>query len=46
MGNYKTDNSSKQDLPAFAGVQEAIDSVQYHRSMGLTKSGLAYFIFV
>jgi exodeoxyribonuclease VIII len=40
MGNYKTDNAGKQDLPAFAGVQDAIDSAQYHRSMGLTKSGL------
>lgn len=40
MGNYKTDNAGKQDLPAFSGVHEAIDAAQYHRSMGLTKSGL------
>lgn len=40
MGNYKTDNAGKQDLPAFAGVHDAIDATQYHRSMGLTKSGL------
>lgn len=40
MGNYKTDNAAKQDLPAFAGVQDSIDAAQYHRSMGLTKSGL------
>ena len=40
MGNYTTNNGTKQDLPAFAGVQQDIDAVQYHRSMGLTKSGL------
>lgn len=40
MGNYKTDNNSKQDLPAFAGVHDAIDATQYHRSAGMTKSGL------
>jgi exodeoxyribonuclease VIII len=40
MGNYKTDNNSKQDLPAFNGVKHDVDATQYHRSMGITKSGL------
>lgn len=40
MGNYNTNNGGKQDLPAFSGVHDAIDATQYHRSTGITKSGL------
>lgn len=40
MGNYTTENKQKQDMPAFAGVHENVDAEQYHRSVGITKSGL------
>lgn len=40
MGNYSTDNKQKQDLPPLVGVNENVDAAQYHRSVGITKSGL------
>lgn len=40
MGNYTTDNNSKQDKQASAGVHHGVDAAEYHRTMGLTKSGL------
>jgi hypothetical protein len=40
MGNYTTDNNQKQDSPALGGVKQAVDAADYHRSLGVTKSGL------
>ena len=40
MGNYTTTNNGKQDTPAFSGVANNIDASDYHRSFGVTKSGL------
>lgn len=39
MGNYTTDNNGKQDTAAFNGVA-TLDAADYHRSYGVTKSGL------
>jgi len=41
MGSYSTDNNGKQDSAGLPlGVNEGIDAEQYHRTLGLTKSGL------
>lgn len=40
MGNYTTTNNQKQDAPAIEGVSENIPAADYHRSFGMTKSGL------
>ncbi len=41
MGNYSTDNNGKQDSSSLpVGVNADIDASQYHRTLGLTKSGL------
>ena len=41
MGNYSTDNNGKQDSASLpSGINAGIDAEQYHRTLGLTKSGL------
>lgn len=40
MGNYTTTNSQKQDSAPIAGVTENVPAADYHRSFGMTKSGL------
>ena len=41
MADYSTDNNGKQDAnPLPSGVNTGIDASQYHRTLGLTKSGL------
>ena len=41
MGNYSTDNNGKQDSASLPlGINTGIDAEQYHRTLGLTKSGL------
>jgi len=41
MGSYSTDNGGKQDgLMLPVGINAGIDANQYHRTLGLTKSGL------
>lgn len=41
MGNYQTTDNTKQDNASLpAGINLNIDAEQYHRTLGLTKSGL------
>lgn len=41
MGSYKTTDNTKQDNASLpAGVNPNVDAEQYHRTLGLTKSGL------
>lgn len=40
MGNYKTDDNTKQDRPMAVGIQQGVESADYHRAIGITKSGL------
>ena len=40
MGNYKTDDNTKQDKPLAVGIQQNVDAPDYHRAIGITKSGL------
>ena len=41
MGNYKTTDNTKQDTATLpTGINPNIDADQYHRTLGLTKSGL------
>lgn len=40
MGNYKTDDNTKQDRPMAVGIQQDVEASDYHRSIGITKTGL------
>lgn len=40
MGNYKTDDNTKQDKPLAVGIQQDVEAADYHRAIGITKSGL------
>lgn len=40
MGNYKTDDKTKQDKPLAVGIKQDVEAADYHRAIGITKSGL------
>lgn len=40
MGSYSTTTGGKQDIEAFKGIADSVTATDYHRTIGLTKSGL------